>query len=95
MERLIIRGLLSGIIFYDQRYTVFGGVVIEYSLNTTWDIFYTLRQPDLEIADFVESFWVVENRSETAKDVIVLPDGRIDVFFSNSMKESFTLFWQN
>ena len=36
------------------------------------------------IADFVESIWMLENNSEVDKELMVLPDGRIDLIFTKS-----------
>jgi AraC-like DNA-binding protein len=46
-------------------------------------------KPDASIADFVESFWLLHNQSEQAKEVVILPDGRIDLFLSKSATEPF------
>lgn len=48
---------------------------------------YKRIKPDKSLADFVESFWLLENNGD--KDVIILPDGRIDLFFSKSATEPF------
>lgn len=45
--------------------------------------------PAKPLADFVESFGVFQNRSDTAKEVVVLPDGRVDLFFWRSAPEPF------
>lgn len=50
---------------------------------------YQILQPDPELAGFVESFWMLSNRSGEEKEVVVLPDGRFDVFFSYSDTEPF------
>lgn len=46
-------------------------------------------QPSPAIAFFVESYWMLHNDSEEDKQVVVLPDGRIDLFFSRSATEPF------
>lgn len=46
-------------------------------------------KPDAPIADFVESFWLLHNQSEHEKEVVILPDGRIDLFLSKSTTEPF------
>ncbi|OQP63480.1 transcriptional regulator [Niastella vici] len=38
---------------------------------------------------FVDSFWMLHNASADDKKVIVLPDGKIDLFFSRSATEPF------
>ena len=53
------------------------------------DINYKIQRPDKDISDFVESFWFLENPSEVDKEIIVIPDGRVDVFFSYSAWEPF------
>lgn len=50
---------------------------------------YRLVKPDQSLADFVESFWLLKNESGGEKDIVILPDGRIDLFFSQSAKEPF------
>jgi len=42
---------------------------------------YKVTPPDSSIAPFVESFWMVVNRSEQSKDIVVMPDGRVDIHF--------------
>lgn len=46
-------------------------------------------KPVPALADFVESFWMLTNHSETEKEIVVLPDGRFDIIFSYSDKETF------
>ncbi|HEY1055920.1 MAG TPA: AraC family transcriptional regulator [Emticicia sp.] len=46
-------------------------------------------KPDAAIADFVESFWLLYNQSEQEKEVVIVPDGRIDLFLSKSATEPF------
>jgi len=53
------------------------------------DFEYKFVKPDKSLADFVESFWLLQNHFETDKKVVILPDGRIDLFFSQSATESF------
>ncbi len=50
---------------------------------------FKLIKPDKSIADFVESFWLLHNPSGSAKEIIILPDGRIDLIFSQSVTEPF------
>lgn len=49
---------------------------------------YRSAKPESSLSDFVESFWMLDNPSE-AKEVILLPDGRIDLIFSQSPTEPF------
>ena len=45
--------------------------------------------PDKSLADFVESFGMFHNYSDEAKEVVVMPDGRIDLFFWQSASTPF------
>ncbi|ANH81871.1 transcriptional regulator [Niabella ginsenosidivorans] len=40
------------------------------------------NQPPDALKDFVESFWMLANHSDTEHQIIVLPDGRLDIIFS-------------
>lgn len=53
------------------------------------ELIYCINKPDKSIDDFVESFWMLDNQSEIHKEIVVLPDGRIDLFFSYSNIEPF------
>jgi AraC-like DNA-binding protein len=53
------------------------------------DFTYQRSKPDRSLSDFVESFWMLQNRSGSDKEIVVLPDGRIDLFFSQSASEPF------
>jgi AraC-like DNA-binding protein len=55
------------------------------------DIEFKEVKPGGSLADFVDSFWMLRNRSNEAKNVIGLPDGRIDLFFSQSESEPFAV----
>lgn len=57
--------------------------------NMDNDLIYKLVKPDKSLDDFVESFWLLQNLSDSDKQVIVLPDGRIDLFFTQSATEPF------
>ncbi|POY36610.1 transcriptional regulator [Solitalea longa] len=46
-------------------------------------------KPDKSIADFVESIGMFHNQSNEAREVVVMPDGRVDLFFSQSASEPF------
>ncbi len=48
-----------------------------------------VAKPDSALADFVESFWMLENLSDDKKEIVVLPDGRFDIFFSHSANEPY------
>lgn len=53
------------------------------------DLTFKSVKPDQKLSDFVESFWMLENQLDTKREIIVLPDGRIDLFFSQSSTEPF------
>ncbi|MEO8769895.1 MAG: AraC family transcriptional regulator [Ferruginibacter sp.] len=59
--------------------------------NTTMnnDFNYKFINPPKPIADFVESLGMFHNQTDKAKEVVLLPDGRIDLFFSQSASEPF------
>lgn len=50
---------------------------------------YKFIKPDKSISDFVESICMFHNPSDQPKDVVVMPDGRIDLFFTRSANEPF------
>jgi len=52
------------------------------------DIEYKIIKPDSALSDFVERFYLVINNSAIDKEMIVIPDGRIDIFFLLSDEES-------
>lgn len=45
---------------------------------------YKFLEPDKSLADFVESISMFHNPSDEPKEVVVIPDGRIDLFFMPS-----------
>ncbi|MDR0801751.1 AraC family transcriptional regulator [Fluviicola sp.] len=53
------------------------------------DLNFKIIKPDTLLTDFVESFWMLQNHSDSGKEIVVLPDGRIDLFFSQSATEPF------
>ena len=48
------------------------------------EIEYQYQSPPEEISLYVDRFWCLKHASKTAKDVILLPDGKIDILFSSS-----------
>ncbi|RYE27818.1 MAG: AraC family transcriptional regulator [Sphingobacteriaceae bacterium] len=48
-------------------------------MNTNFH--YKFIEPEKSIADFVESLGTFHNQSNKAKEVVVMPDGRVDLFF--------------
>ncbi len=55
---------------------------------------YQMIQPSPELAFLIESFWMLDNSSDSQEEVIILPDGRIDLFFSISKEEPFHISLQ-
>lgn len=53
------------------------------------DLRFQLLKPRESLAGFVESFWMLQNKSGNDKEIIILPDGRIDLTFSLSAAEPF------
>ncbi len=53
------------------------------------DLNFKLTRPDKSVSDFVESFWLLHNQSDQDKDIVVLPDGRLELTFSKSEAEPF------
>jgi AraC-like DNA-binding protein len=51
--------------------------------------YYQFIQPEKRIAEFVENIGMFHNPSDEAKEVVVLPDGRVDLFFMKSGSEPF------
>jgi AraC-like DNA-binding protein len=48
-------------------------------------------RPDPTLTDFVDSFWMLQNSSDQYKEIIVLPDGRVDLFLSYSNDQPFSI----
>ncbi|MCS4304187.1 AraC family transcriptional regulator [Chryseobacterium sp. BIGb0232] len=46
-------------------------------------------EPDQSISDFVENLGTFHNHSDEAKEVVIIPDGRVDLFFMQSPSEPF------
>jgi len=55
----------------------------------TSDVELKITYPVSQLADFVESFWMIRNNSEAEKEIVVLPDGRFDIIFSSSANGHF------
>ncbi|TCD05882.1 AraC family transcriptional regulator [Pedobacter frigidisoli] len=56
------------------------------------DLAYKMVEPDKSLSDFVESFWFLKNQSDSSREAIALPDGRIDLFLSRSWSDPFNIF---
>ncbi|WP_278380065.1 helix-turn-helix domain-containing protein [Chryseobacterium arthrosphaerae] len=46
-------------------------------------------EPERSISDFVENLGTFSNQSQEAKEVVIIPDGRIDLFFIQSSVQPF------
>lgn len=55
----------------------------------TDDFTYQLLNPNESLTDFVESFWCLQNNSDKDKEIVVLPDGRLELIFSLSPTQPF------
>ena len=52
---------------------------------------YKVVKPTKLLADFVESFWMLYNPSDSDEEIVVLPDGRIDLIFFQSATDPFQI----
>ena len=48
------------------------------------DIESRFTKPGQPLRDYVDSIWMLKNHSEKDKDVVIVPDSRIDLFFCHS-----------
>jgi AraC-like DNA-binding protein len=53
------------------------------------DFYYKFILPDKTLADFVENIGMFHNQSDRAKKVVLMPDGRVDLFFMQSESDPF------
>lgn len=53
------------------------------------DFYYKAVEPDESLIDFVENIGMFLNHSDKAKEVVLMPDGRVDLFFMKSQSEAF------
>ncbi|WP_207535352.1 helix-turn-helix domain-containing protein [Desertivirga arenae] len=53
------------------------------------NLYFKSTKPGEFLDDFIESFWMLENRSKRDKEVFILPDGRIDLTFFQSASHPF------
>lgn len=51
-------------------------------------IFQSLAPPP-NLSDFVESFWMLKNLSDQEQEMVIMPDGRVDLFFTHSNVKPF------
>lgn len=50
---------------------------------------YKVIKPDNSLNKFVESFWLLQNPTDQDREMIILPDGRIDLIFTQSHSQPF------
>lgn len=50
---------------------------------------YEIVEPESTIVDFVERFWALRSGPDKDLDLVVIPDGRIDLIFTISRNETF------
>lgn len=50
------------------------------------DFQFRFIEPDQSIADFVENLGTFHNRSDEVKEVVIIPDGRVDLFLCNLLQ---------
>ena len=53
------------------------------------DLEYQTLTPPPALAEYVESFWMLVNHSDATQPVVIVPDGRVDTFFTYSATEPF------
>lgn len=55
------------------------------------DLIYHHRSPSPDIQLYVDGFWQLQHTGQEDREVIILPDGKIDLFLSKSAAESFQI----
>ncbi len=60
-------------------------------MNIINNIVYQQVKPEAALADFVDSYWMLHNTGDEAQSVIGLPDGRVDLFFTQSVTQPFNI----
>ncbi|PXY46540.1 helix-turn-helix domain-containing protein [Flavobacterium hydrophilum] len=53
------------------------------------DFYYKAIEPDESLLDFVENIGMFHNKSDKPMEVVLMPDGRIDLFFMQSESKAF------
>ncbi|RZK80238.1 MAG: AraC family transcriptional regulator [Pedobacter sp.] len=56
------------------------------------DFRYKFIPPDSSLAQFVERIGMFQNSSYESKEVVIIPDGRIDLFFSRTKNSNFQVW---
>jgi len=55
------------------------------------DFYYKAIEPDESLVDFVENIGMFHNKSDKDMEVVLMPDGRIDLFFMQTESEPFQI----
>lgn len=55
------------------------------------DLHFKLIRPAPSLTPFVESFWMLRNNTDHDKEIVVLPDGRVDLTFFQSQTTPFQI----
>lgn len=55
----------------------------------TNDMEWKITKPPEKLTGFVKSFWMLANHADKEHQMVILPDGRVDVVFSWSAENSF------
>jgi AraC-like DNA-binding protein len=50
-------------------------------VTTDTELEYRIVEPEPALSDFVERFYMIKNHSLSDKEVVLIPDGRVDLFF--------------
>jgi AraC-like DNA-binding protein len=53
------------------------------------DLDYQTLAPPTALAEYVESFWLLVNPADVGQPVVIVPDGRVDTFFTYSATEPY------
>ncbi|HKG05597.1 MAG TPA: DUF6597 domain-containing transcriptional factor, partial [Pedobacter sp.] len=56
------------------------------------DFNYQFLKPDAALYHYVESIGMFHNGSDHPKEVVIIPDGRIDLFFTRSLTSPFQIW---
>lgn len=56
---------------------------------------YKIIKPATLLSDFVESFWMLKSNTDQDKEIVIVPDGRIDLIFSWSHKQPLHVMLMN
>lgn len=55
------------------------------------DFYYKAIEPDESLLDFVENIGMFHNKSDKDMEIVLMPDGRIDLFFMQTESEPFQI----